>query len=68
MSRDPPSRITLELDADLLTKAEKLTGLSDPLILVSAALTALIERESARTLARLGGAEPDLVRAPRRRP
>jgi hypothetical protein len=32
------------------------------------ALKALIERESARRLARLGGTEPDLKPIPRRRP
>ena len=35
--------------------------------LVREALRALIERESARRLARLGGSEPDLAAAPRRR-
>jgi hypothetical protein len=35
--------------------------------LVREALKALIERESARRLARLGGSEPDLAAAPRRR-
>ena len=32
------------------------------------ALKALIERESARRLARLGGSQPELVTIPRRRP
>jgi hypothetical protein len=35
---------------------------------VREALTALIERESARRLARLGGSETELAPAPRRRP
>jgi hypothetical protein len=35
---------------------------------VREALKALIERESARRLARLGGSEPDLAAPPRRRP
>jgi hypothetical protein len=35
--------------------------------LVREALKALIERESARRLAHLGGSQPDLVAAPRER-
>ena len=61
-------RTTLALDDDLVAKAQQLTGLKEKAALVRAALTALIERESARRLARLGGSEPDLVASPRRRP
>jgi Arc/MetJ family transcription regulator len=59
-------RTTLALDDDLVSKAQALTGMSEKSALVRAALKALIERESARRLARLGGAHPDLE-APRRR-
>lgn len=59
-------RTTLNLDDDLLEQARALTGLSEKTALVRAALEALIERESARRLARLGGSEPDLVPIPRR--
>ncbi|MFJ4288527.1 type II toxin-antitoxin system VapB family antitoxin [Cupriavidus sp. NPDC089707] len=61
-------RTTLALDDDLLLKAQALTGLSEKSSLVREALRALIERESARRLSRLGGTEPDLESAPRRRP
>jgi Arc/MetJ family transcription regulator len=60
-------RTTLALDDDLLAKAQGFTGITEKSALVREALTALIERESARRLARLGGSEPDLVAAPRRR-
>ena len=60
-------RTTLALDDDLLAKAQAFTGLNEKTALVREALRALIERESARRLARLGGSEPDLVAAPRRR-
>jgi Arc/MetJ family transcription regulator len=61
-------RTTLALDDDLLEKAQAYTGLRDKSALVREALRALIERESARRLARLGGSEPDLDAVPRRRP
>jgi Arc/MetJ family transcription regulator len=61
-------RTTLALDDDLVAKAQAFTGLKEKSSLVREALTALIERESARRLARLGGSEPDLAYAPRRRP
>ncbi len=61
-------RTTLALDDDLVAKAQALTGLKEKSSLVREALTALIERESARRLARLGGSEPELVLPPRRRP
>jgi Arc/MetJ family transcription regulator len=61
-------RTTLALDDELLEKAQAYTGLREKSALVREALRALIERESARRLARLGGSEPDLLAAPRRRP
>jgi Arc/MetJ family transcription regulator len=60
-------RTTLNLDDDLLEQAQTLTGLSEKTAVVRAALEALIERESARRLARLGGSEPALTPIPRRR-
>ena len=60
-------RTTLNLDDKLLEEAQRLTGLSEKTALVRSALEALIERESARRLARLGGSEPDLGETPRRR-
>jgi len=61
-------RTTLALDDDLVAVARELTGLREKPALVREALKALIERESARRLARLGGSAPDLAVAPRRRP
>jgi len=60
-------RTTLALDDDLLAEAQRLTGTTERTALVREALRALIERESARRLARLGGSEPDLAAPPRRR-
>lgn len=59
-------RTTLALDDELLTKAENYTGLKEKSALVREALKALIERESARRLALLGGTEPALQSIPRR--
>lgn len=60
-------RTTVALDDELLAKAEAFTGLKEKSALIREALKALIERESARRLARLGGSEPDVAVAPRRR-
>lgn len=60
-------RTTLALDDALLAKAQAYTGLHEKSALVREALKALIEREAARRLARLGGSEPDLTLPPRRR-
>ncbi|MHB1925469.1 MAG: type II toxin-antitoxin system VapB family antitoxin [Acidimicrobiales bacterium] len=60
-------RTTLALDDDLLIQAQRLTGTTEKTALVREALRALIERESARRLARLGGSEPGLGDVPRRR-
>ena len=61
-------RTTIALDDDLLAKAEALSGLKERTALIREALRALIERESARRLARLGGTERELSPIPRRRP
>jgi Arc/MetJ family transcription regulator len=60
-------RTTLALDDELVAKAQAFTGLNEKSGLVREALKALIERESARRLARLGGSEPALKAPPRRR-
>ena len=60
-------RTTLALDDDLLARATALTGIEEKAALVREALKALVERESARRLALLGGSEPDLQAAQRRR-
>jgi Arc/MetJ family transcription regulator len=59
-------RTTIALDDELLAKAESLTGLREKPALIREALRALIERESARRLARLGGSEPKAAAVPRR--
>jgi metal-responsive CopG/Arc/MetJ family transcriptional regulator len=60
-------RTTVNLDDALLDRARKLSGLSERSSLLREALEALIQRESARRLARLGGTEPRLRTPPRRR-
>jgi Arc/MetJ family transcription regulator len=60
-------RTTVTLDDDLIAQAQAFTGVIEKSALIKQALTALVERESARRLARLGGSEADLVIAPRRR-
>ncbi|MCP9490591.1 MAG: type II toxin-antitoxin system VapB family antitoxin [Solirubrobacteraceae bacterium MAG38_C4-C5] len=60
-------RTTLSLDDDLVAEAQRLTGTPEKSVLVREGLRALIERESARRLARLGGSEPALGEVPRRR-
>jgi Arc/MetJ family transcription regulator len=62
-----PMRTTLALDDELLAEAQRLTGVSQKSTLVNEALSALIERESARRLARLGGTDPGAGAVPRRR-
>jgi len=61
-------RTTIALDDELLAKAQVLTGLKEKSALVREALEALIERESARRLTRLGGSEPKLTTPRRRQP
>lgn len=57
----------MNIDRDLLDEARRLTGIDGRTALVREGLRALIERESARRLARLGGSAPDLDSIPRRR-
>ena len=59
-------RTTVALDDDLLAKAQALTGVSEITALLREALRALIQRESAKRLALLGGSEPQLDDLPRR--
>jgi len=60
-------RTTLALDDDLVAKAQAFTGVTEKTALVREALKALIQRESAKRLALLGGTEPDLKPVHRRR-
>jgi len=61
-------RTTVTLDDRLVARAEDLSGVKERGALLREALKALIERETARRLARLGGTEPNLTEAPRHRP
>jgi len=61
-------RTTLNIDDAILSQAAKLAGVSEKTSLVRMGLEALIARESARRLARLGGSEKRLSRIRRRRP
>jgi Arc/MetJ family transcription regulator len=61
-------RTTINLDDRLLSDAQRVTGMTERTALIHEGLRALIERESAQRLARLGGSEPRLKAARRRRP
>lgn len=61
-------RTTINLDDELLGEARRLTGMKGRTALVNEGLRALIERESARRLARLGGSDERLRPISRRRP
>ncbi len=60
-------KTTLILDDTLMKRALELTGLKEKTAAVHAGLEALIARESARRLAKLGGTMPDLKLTPRRK-
>lgn len=60
-------RTTLALDDEQMAKAQEFTGLKEKSAVVREALKALIEREAARRLARLGGSQPGLKPSRRRR-
>ncbi len=64
----PKIRTTLALDSKLLERAQEYTGVKEKSALVHEALTALVQREAARRLARLGGSEPHFKAGRRRRP
>lgn len=59
-------RTTLNIDDQLLDDAQRITGVTEKTALVREGLKALIERESARRLAKLGGSEPKLKPVSRR--
>lgn len=60
-------KLEIEIDEDLWVKARRLSGIRSKGALIEACFQALIERESARRLARRGNTEPRLARPPRRR-
>lgn len=59
-------RTTVNIDDALLAEAQRLTGVSEKAALLREGLRALIERESARRLAALGGSEKQLGSVRRR--
>jgi hypothetical protein len=60
-------RSTLNIDDELLRRAAELAGENEKTALVRMGLEALIARETARRLAKLGGSEPKLQAIRRRR-
>ena len=60
-------RTTVNIDDELMKAAQKLTGIEEKAALLRAGLKALIEQESARRLAALGGSEPQLSSVSRRK-
>lgn len=60
-------RTTLNIEDTLVEKASELTGIKEKTTLVKLGLEALIARESAKRLAKLGGTEKQLKAIPRRR-
>lgn len=57
---------TINLDEELLAHAQRLSGVSERTQLIREALLALVQRESAKRLAQLGGTQLDLQSIPRR--
>ena len=60
-------RTTLDLQEDLIASARELTGITEKTALIHLSLKTLIERESAKRLAVLGGTMPGLKDIPRRK-
>jgi Arc/MetJ family transcription regulator len=60
-------RTTVALDDELMRSAQEYTGISEKAALIRHALEKLVEDESAKRLAALGGTMPDLEYIPRRR-
>lgn len=60
-------RTTINLDDSLIDEARRLTGIEERTTLIHDGLRALIARESAKRLARLGGSDPQASAPPRRR-
>lgn len=61
-------RTTVTVDDELLAKAREFTGIEETSALLRKGLEALVQREAAHRLIRLGGSEPGLKYIPRRRP
>jgi Arc/MetJ family transcription regulator len=61
-------RTTITIDDELLATAKRYAGLEETSAMVREALTAYVQLEAGRRLARLGGSDPNAKAAPRRRP
>ncbi|WP_275789911.1 type II toxin-antitoxin system VapB family antitoxin [Pararhizobium gei] len=60
-------RTTVTIDDALLADAKEFSGIEETAAVIKEALTALVQREAARRLSRLGGSAPDIEAPPRRR-
>lgn len=60
-------RTTIDLDDKLVADAQRYSGISERSELLREALRALIQRETSRRMALLGGSDPTARAAPRRR-
>lgn len=60
-------RTTLNIDDTLVKKATQLSGIKEKTALVKAGLEALIAQQTSKRLAKLGGSEPTLKAARRRK-
>ena len=60
-------RTTVTLDDDLVARAQELTGRSEVSAVVRMSLELLVQLESGRRLALLGGSDPEATATPRRR-
>lgn len=60
-------RTTINIDDELLADAAEFTGIKERTALIHEGLRALIQREAALRLAKLGGSQPDLANISRRR-
>jgi len=61
-------RTTINVDDELIEEAQRLTGIKERTAVIHEGLKALIAREAARRLVRLGGSDPHAAAPPRRRP
>ena len=61
-------KFTIAIDDELFAKAQQFAGVTEESAVMTEALKALVEREAARRLARMGGTEPNAKAPPRRRP
>jgi Arc/MetJ family transcription regulator len=60
-------KTTINIDEKLLEEAAHLTGVKEKTTLVKLGLKSLIEKESAKRLAKLGGTDREINDIPRRR-